>query len=91
MNSYKRLDYRFSYLKTKDDLEIDLIVERPGQRTLIVEIKSTDGVTDDDARVLKYFLQDFSDADFQIWSTDPRRKKYGDITAMSWLDGVTSM
>lgn len=91
LNSYKRLDYRFSYLKTKDGLEIDLIVDRPGKRTLVVEIKSTDEVDEGDATVLKHFVQDFDDAEFQIWSTDPRKKKFGDITAMTWQEGVTSI
>ncbi len=31
LESYHRLDLKFSYLKTKTDLEIDLIVERPKQ------------------------------------------------------------
>jgi hypothetical protein len=30
MNDYLEPDFRFSYLRTKDDAEIDLIVERPG-------------------------------------------------------------
>jgi hypothetical protein len=54
---------------------------RPGKRTLVVEIKSTDEVDEGDATVLKHFVQDFDDAEFQIWSTDPRKKKFGDITA----------
>lgn len=33
-------EYRFSYLKTKDDIEIDLIVDRPGEKTVYIEIKS---------------------------------------------------
>ena len=41
MNEYRRLDYQFMYLKTKDDAEIDLIIERPGEKTLLVEIKSS--------------------------------------------------
>src|SRR3990167_9986251 len=35
--SYYHRDYRFSYLKTKDDAEIDLIVERPGLPLLFIE------------------------------------------------------
>ena len=31
LNDYLRKDFKFSYLRTKDDLEIDLIVERPGK------------------------------------------------------------
>jgi hypothetical protein len=37
--NYFNLDYRFSYLKTKDDAEVDLIVDRPGKPHLFIEIK----------------------------------------------------
>lgn len=30
LNSYNKKNYSFSYLRTKDDAEIDLIIERPG-------------------------------------------------------------
>ena len=36
--SYRHRNYRFSYLATKDDAEIDLVVERPGQKILFIEI-----------------------------------------------------
>ncbi|MBX7116544.1 MAG: AAA family ATPase [Myxococcaceae bacterium] len=33
--------YRLSYMRTKDDAEVDLVVERPGKPALFVEIKSS--------------------------------------------------
>lgn len=39
--NYHRLDYRFSYIRTHDGAEIDLIVERPGKPLLCIEIKSS--------------------------------------------------
>lgn len=44
LSEYYRLRYRFSYLRTHNDLEIDLIVERPGKNLLLIEIKSTEQV-----------------------------------------------
>jgi hypothetical protein len=35
--SYFHRNYRFSYLATKDDAEIDLVVERPGQKILFID------------------------------------------------------
>ncbi|MEI8320766.1 MAG: hypothetical protein WCG05_01990 [Alphaproteobacteria bacterium] len=34
MAGYFYPEYKFSYLRTKDDVEIDLIVERPGKKIL---------------------------------------------------------
>jgi len=51
LNSYKRTRARFSYLRTKDDAEIDLIIEKPGTYPLCIEIKS--GSTVDALQVKK--------------------------------------
>lgn len=42
--SYYRLHYKFSYLRTQNDVEIDLIVERPGKPLLCIEIKSAEEI-----------------------------------------------
>jgi predicted AAA+ superfamily ATPase len=39
-NQYLKKDYKFSYLRTKDDVEIDLIIQKPNGDELLVEIKS---------------------------------------------------
>lgn len=39
--NYLKNDFRFSYLRTKDNAEIDLIIDRPGLPLALVEIKST--------------------------------------------------
>src|SRR5262249_44098039 len=38
---YHRHHYRFSYIRTQEDVEIDLVVERPGKPLLCIEIKSS--------------------------------------------------
>ncbi|MGK5089305.1 DUF4143 domain-containing protein [Bdellovibrionota bacterium FG-2] len=41
MNDYYECDFEFSYLRTKDDAEIDLIVRKPGNKFVLIEIKSS--------------------------------------------------
>jgi predicted AAA+ superfamily ATPase len=91
LNSYHRLDLKFSYLKTKTDLEIDLIVERPGQPPLLVELKSAEAVSDQDAGVLNHFADDFPAAELRVWSNDERRKQFGRVRAVHWRDGIKEM
>jgi predicted AAA+ superfamily ATPase len=43
-----RLEWSLSYLRTRDDVEIDLVVSRPQRAPLLIEIKSTKKVTDSD-------------------------------------------
>jgi predicted AAA+ superfamily ATPase len=87
-NQYEQQDYRLSYLRTKSGVEVDVIVERPGKPTALVEIKSTKIVTEDDIRSLQHFLSDFPESDFFLLSRDPKPQKFGRIKAVHWRDGI---
>ena len=88
LNSYARKDFGFSYLKTKSNVEIDLIINRPGSTQVCVEIKSTDSVDESDARTLNALRDDFPDAEFYVWSNDPRPKQFGAVKARHWREGL---
>jgi len=89
LNSYLRKGLRFSYLRTKDQAEIDLIISKPGRPSVLLEIKSADHVHEKDARTLEKFIGDFgAGARGCILSLDPVQKKFGKIQALYWLDGI---
>lgn len=52
ISSYLRNDWRFSYYQTREGYEIDLVIERPGQPLLLVEIKSKTKISEHDCAVL---------------------------------------
>ena len=86
---YKRLDWSFSYIRTKDDVEIDLVVERPGDRDLFVEIKSKSLVDASDAKALETLGADTNPkAERWLLSCDPLQRTFGKTTAMHWQDGI---
>ena len=91
LSSYRQNDFRFSYLRTKDGAEIDLIVERPGNRPALVEIKSTERVDERDIRDLSRFLPDFPGADAFCLSRDNVRKEMGGILAVPWQAGLEEL
>jgi uncharacterized protein len=41
---YNRLEWSCSYLKTRDGVEIDLVITRPRKSPLLIEIKSTESI-----------------------------------------------
>ena len=86
--SYLRNDFSFSYLRTKDDAEIDLIIERPGMPIALVEIKSTDRVDEDDVATLRRFLPDFPGAKALCLSLDPHAKILHGIECVYWTQGI---
>lgn len=89
---YKRLDWSFSYLRTKDDVEIDLIVTRPGERDLFVEIKSKARVDEADTKALATLGHDVNPkAEKWLLSCDPLERSLGRVQAMFWLNGIRKL
>jgi len=88
---YLRKDYRFSYLATQGGLKIDLIVERPGQRACLVEIKSSTEVRDDQLRFLHDLLEEFPEFDAMCLSRETVARKIGRVTVMPWRQGMLEL
>ena len=86
--NYYLLDYRFSYLSTKDGAEVDLVVDRPGKPYLFIEIKSTQQVTEESMRTINKLSKDFVHCEAVCFSQDSYIKKYGDITVYPWKEGI---
>ncbi len=90
-NMYLKRDFRLSYLRTKDDAEIDLILERPGTGPAIIEIKSKTVVDERDARTLNAFAQSMKGAEAFLLSQDPRPKQIGAVRALYWREGLQEL
>lgn len=91
---YKKPDWRLSYLRTKDDAEIDLIVERPGMKRLAIEIKSTSQIKDLKDSKTKSFInlvKDFKKAEGFLLSQDPIEIKNEGIWCLPWQKGLIEM
>lgn len=86
--SYFYSEYRFSYLKTKDDAEIDLIVERPGKPLLCIEIKSSANVTIENLKAFSILTKEISNCEAVCFSNDSYAKKFGHITVLPWQKGI---
>ena len=87
-NDYMEKDFNFSYLRTKDDIEIDLIIERPGRKTLLIEIKSTDRVLNQDLYSLKTIGKDFGSCELLLLSRENHARIVDDITILPWREGL---
>jgi predicted AAA+ superfamily ATPase len=85
--SYFEPDWRFSYLRTKDDAEIDLIVDRPGRPTAMIEIKSTTEVKGEDTAALRRFQKDMPNSEAYCFSLDPHPKVIDGMWCVPWQEG----
>jgi hypothetical protein len=71
------------------DVEVDLIIERPGQRDLLVEIKSKNRIVADDARSLNFISKDWDKkVQAEIWSLDETEKKEGSVHCRYWQNAL---
>lgn len=86
--SYFHSEFRISYLKTKDDAEVDLIVERPGQKILFIEIKSSTHIQKEDLSSFERIVEDFGDCEAVCFSNDETEKRFGNIFALHWQTGL---
>lgn len=89
LNEYKKLDFTFSYLRTEAGVEIDLIVERPGEQDLLVEIKSAKTIRAEDVASISGIAKDWDrDVQAQVWSLDEKAKTIGKIECLHWTIGL---
>ncbi|MFM8316469.1 MAG: ATP-binding protein, partial [Deltaproteobacteria bacterium] len=90
--SYQRLDWTCHYLRTKDDVEIDLVIDRPGKKQLLVEIKSSTRVDASDAKNLETLGTDLDKkAEKYLLSLDKLSRKFGTTQAMHWITGLEAI
>lgn len=88
LNSYLRKNYRFYYLRSKDGAEIDLIIERPNDNPLLIEIKSTDNTSERDLRHLKQYAKDFKDGELICICNETFPREVDGIKILPWKMGL---
>lgn len=86
--SYFYPDYRFYYVKTKDDVEIDLIVDRPNQKLLCIEIKSSHHVKEDKLSSFVKLVQDIGNCEAICISQEPRARRVDDLLILPWEEAL---
>lgn len=86
--NYYYPEYRFSYCRTKDDVEIDLIVERPGMPLLCIEIKSAKNVDENSLKNFMKMTKELGNGEAICLSNDPQAKRYDHVTVLPWNEGI---
>jgi uncharacterized protein len=82
---YAGKDWRYSYLRTPQGAEIDLIVDRPGEPRIFLEVKSSEHVEESDAANLNRFAADSKrPVTAIIASRDPVAKRLGATLCLPW-------
>ena len=91
LSRYRFPDWRLSYLRTGAGAEIDLVIERPGLPTALVEIKSTDRLDERDVRDIARFTRDFDDPLALCVSRDPARLEIDRVLCLPWREALNEL
>lgn len=89
--AYLRNDYGLSYLRTKDGAEVDLVIDRPGEATALVEIKSSSFVDDADLRHLKAFHRTMPDSVALCLSREEVARSVAGVRVVPWREGLDEL
>jgi predicted AAA+ superfamily ATPase len=87
LTHYRKREWRLSYLRTKDDAEIDLVVERPGQPLLCIEIKSSTQVDENDLQGFMRLTNELENCEAVCFANVSHRRTWGKITVWPWQEG----
>lgn len=90
MSAYCQADFRYSYFAT-NDIEIDLVVERPNLPLLFIEIKSTERVHDSALRPLRSVVKNVAGAQGICICREPRKRYVGSILICPWQEALSAV
>jgi len=90
---YRRLTYmnkqfKLSFLRVQEDMEIDLIIERGKSAPTLIEIKSADKVDERHAKGLLTLGRDFKSSKQYLISNDPHKKQFSQVLALPWKEAI---
>ena len=88
LDEYMRSRLRFSQYRVDDTSEIDLIIETPSGKTILIEIKSKNNIHENDVATLNRLQGDFKNAVAFCFSQDPARRKIGETLCLPWQEGL---
>jgi predicted AAA+ superfamily ATPase len=86
--AYHKEDYRFSYLRTKDDVEIDLIVERPGKPLLCIEIKSSERISPESIASFIHVTKEIPNCEAICICNDSIPQKIEHVLVLPWQEAL---
>lgn len=86
--NYYNLDYQFSYLRTASDVEMDIVVERPGKPLLCIEIKSASKINAIDISSFIELSRDIHDAEAICLCDDKYPKQIEHVIVLPWQLGL---
>lgn len=91
LNEYNQRDFKFSFFLSKDHGEVDLVVDRPGRPTALVEIKSTRRTDEHQTRYLRSLVPSLGQSEAFCLSLDPHERIKDGVNYLPWQKGLIEL
>ena len=88
---YENKDWTFSFFRTKEGNEIDLVISLDRKREILVEIKSTEKLDTIDLNFFKNIAADFKSEKNYVLSMDPSVQKIELLDCYPWQQGLEDL
>ncbi len=85
LNLYQKKDFTLSYLATHD-MEIDLVIERPGRGPVFLEIKSSNSIKEKDLKNLQTLTEEVKGSEGICLCSESYRRKVGSVLVCPWRE-----
>jgi predicted AAA+ superfamily ATPase len=89
--TYKEEQFRLSYIRVDNSLEIDLIIERASKPTILCEIKSSNKVDSRHCSSLIRIGSDFPDGIRLLISKDLNEYDFNGVRALHWMKALETI
>lgn len=80
--------WEFSYFRSNRDVEIDLIIEKPRGKPLLIEIKSSDKVSIEDVDRFLSIAKDIEHSEAYLISRSKTNREINGIKCLYWKDAL---
>lgn len=89
--NYRELDWTVSYLRTKDEFEVDLVIDRPGLPRAFVEIKSTRNIKNEKFSGFNQLMKSQKKSQAFVLSRDKSEFIRDSISYLPWQKGLREL
>ncbi len=91
LSQYLKKEDRLYYIRTKDDVEIDLLIERSRKELWAIEIKSSQRVDEKEFTRSIALAKDLKVSRFLVASREPRKRYLKDIEIWPWQEVLSEL
>jgi uncharacterized protein len=91
LNHYYGKRYKFFHLTTKGGLEVDIVIERPGEKAALIEIRSAENVEERHLGHLASLQKDYPEFEYFCLCRERVSRLVRGIRVLPWEDGLKKL